>query len=54
MLKYTQASACPFNIMNFYNWYGGGGVQLGLLRTAAANGLMYQPWVIMMMEKLVE
>jgi hypothetical protein len=32
----------------------GGGVQLGLLGTAATNGLLCQPRVIMMMEKLVE
>jgi hypothetical protein len=32
----------------------GGGVQLGPLVTAATNGLLCQPRVIMMMEKLVE
>jgi hypothetical protein len=32
----------------------GGGVQLGPLGTATTNGLLYQPWMIMMMEKLVE
>jgi hypothetical protein len=32
----------------------GGGVQLGPLRTAASNGLLCQPQVIMMMEKFVE
>jgi hypothetical protein len=32
----------------------GGGVQLGPLGTAAANGLLCQPRVITMMEKLVE
>jgi hypothetical protein len=32
----------------------GGGVQLGPLGTAATNGLLCQPGVIMMMEKLVE
>jgi hypothetical protein len=32
----------------------GGGTQLGRLGTAATNGLLYQPRVIMMMEKLVE
>jgi hypothetical protein len=32
----------------------GGGVQLGALGTAAANGLLCKPLVIMMMEKLVE
>jgi hypothetical protein len=32
----------------------GGGVQLGPLGTAATNGLLCQPRVIMMMEKLVE
>jgi hypothetical protein len=32
----------------------GGGVQLGPLDTAATNGLLCQPQVIMMMEKLVE
>jgi hypothetical protein len=32
----------------------GGGVQLGPLGTAAINGLLCQPRVIMMMEKLVE
>jgi hypothetical protein len=31
----------------------GGGVQLGPLGTAATNGLLCQPRVIMMMEKLV-
>jgi hypothetical protein len=31
-----------------------GGVQLGPLGTAATNGLLCQPRVIMMMEKLVE
>jgi hypothetical protein len=32
----------------------GGGVQLGPLGTADTNGLLCQPRVIMMMEKLVE
>jgi hypothetical protein len=32
----------------------GGGVQLGPLGTATTNGLLCQPRVIMMMEKLVE
>jgi hypothetical protein len=32
----------------------GGGVQLGPLGTAATNGLLCQPRVIMMMEKSVE
>jgi hypothetical protein len=32
----------------------GGGVQWGPLGTAATNGLLCQPRVIMMMEKLVE
>jgi hypothetical protein len=32
----------------------GGGVQLGPLGTAAANGLLCQPREIMMMEELVE
>jgi hypothetical protein len=32
----------------------GGGVQLGPLGTAATNGLLCQPRVIIMMEKLVE
>jgi hypothetical protein len=32
----------------------GNGVQLGPLDTAATNGLLCQPRVIMMMEKLVE
>jgi hypothetical protein len=32
----------------------GAGVQLGPLGTAATNGLLCQPRVIMMMEKLVE
>jgi hypothetical protein len=32
----------------------GSGVQLGPLGTAATNGLLCQPRVIMMMEKLVE
>jgi hypothetical protein len=32
----------------------GGGVQLGPLGTVTTNGLLCQPWVIMMMEKLVE
>jgi hypothetical protein len=32
----------------------GGGVQLRPLGTAATNGLLWQPRVIMMMEKLVE
>jgi hypothetical protein len=40
---------------NFFNWYsGGGGVQLGPLDTAVTNGLLCQPRVITMMEKLVE
>jgi hypothetical protein len=40
--------------MDFFNWYSGGvGVQLGPLGTAATNGLLCQPRVIMM-EKLVE
>jgi hypothetical protein len=33
---------------------GGGEVQLGPLGTASTNGLLCQPRVIMMMEKLVE
>jgi hypothetical protein len=32
----------------------GGGVQLDPLGTAATNGLLCQPQVIMMMEKLME
>jgi hypothetical protein len=32
----------------------GGGVQLGALGTAATNGLLCQPRLIMMMDKLVE
>jgi hypothetical protein len=32
----------------------GGGVQLGPLGTAATIGLLFQPRVIMVMEKLVE
>jgi hypothetical protein len=32
----------------------GGGVQLGPLGTASTNGLLCQPRVIMIMEKLVE
>jgi hypothetical protein len=32
----------------------GGGVQLGPFGTAATNGLLCQPLLIMMMEKLVE
>jgi hypothetical protein len=32
----------------------GGGVQLGALRTAATNGLLCQPQVVMTMEKLVQ
>jgi hypothetical protein len=32
----------------------GGGVQLGSLGTAATNGQLCQPRVIMMMEKLVQ
>jgi hypothetical protein len=32
----------------------GGGVQMGPLGTAATNGLLCQPQVITMMEKLVE
>jgi hypothetical protein len=32
----------------------GGGVQLGPFGTAATNGLLCQPRVIMMMEKLVK
>jgi hypothetical protein len=32
----------------------GGGVLLGPLGTAATNGLLCQPWLIMMMEKLAE
>jgi hypothetical protein len=40
--------------MYFFNWYIGGGVQLGPLGTAATNGLLCQPRVIMIMEKLVE
>jgi hypothetical protein len=32
----------------------GGGVQLGPLGTGATSGLLYEPRVIMMMEKLVE
>jgi hypothetical protein len=37
----------------FFNWYSGGGIQ-GPLGTAATNGLLCQPPVIMMMEKLME
>jgi hypothetical protein len=39
---------------DFFNWYSGGGVQLGPLDTAATNGLSCQYRVIMMMEKFVE
>jgi hypothetical protein len=47
------------NFLNFVvglNLIGivGGGVQLGPLGTAATNGLLCQPQMIMMMEKLVE
>jgi hypothetical protein len=38
----------------FFNWYSGGGFLLGPLGTAATNGLLCQPRVIMMMEKSVE
>jgi hypothetical protein len=39
---------------SFFNWCSGCGVQLGPLGTATTNGLLCQPPVIMMMEKLVE
>jgi hypothetical protein len=38
----------------FLNWYSGGWSLLGPLGTAATNGLLCQPRVIMMIEKLVE
>jgi hypothetical protein len=41
-------------IFNFLICIVGGGVQLGPLGTAATNGLLCQPRVNMMMEKLVE
>jgi hypothetical protein len=39
---------------NFLIGIVGGGVHLGALDTAATNGLLCQPRVIMMMEKSVE
>jgi hypothetical protein len=45
------------DFVNCFNWYSGGeggGVQLSLLGTAAINGLLCQPRVILMMKKLVE
>jgi hypothetical protein len=44
----------PDIFLSFFYWYSGGEVQLGPLSTAATNGLLCQPRVIMMMEKLVE
>jgi hypothetical protein len=45
-----------YTVSIIFNWDSGGGgeVQLGPLGTAATNGLLWQPPVIMMMEKLVE
>jgi hypothetical protein len=45
---------CFCNWVFFLIGIVGGGVQLGPLGTAATNGLLCQPRVIMMMEKLVE
>jgi hypothetical protein len=41
------------NMHYFFKWYSGGWNQ-GPLNTAATNGLLCQPRVIMVMEKLVE
>jgi hypothetical protein len=49
-LPFCSADRVPF----FFISIVGGGVQLGPLDTAATNGLLCQPRVIMMMEKLVE
>jgi hypothetical protein len=40
--------------ISFLDGIVGGGLQLGPLGTAATNGLLCQPRVIMTMEKLVE
>jgi hypothetical protein len=49
---------CPSAMTSHFSFFFvgivGGGVQLGLLDTAATNGLLCRPRVIMMMEKLVE
>jgi hypothetical protein len=42
-----------YQSLAFFNWYSGGGVQLGTLGTAATNGLLCQLPMIMM-EKLVD
>jgi F0F1-type ATP synthase membrane subunit c/vacuolar-type H+-ATPase subunit K len=41
-------------LINFLIGILGGGVHLGPLGTAATNGLLRQPRLIMMMEKLME
>jgi hypothetical protein len=47
-------SYSPGHYVIFFNWYSGGGVQLDPLGTAVTNGLLCQPQVIMMVEKLEE
>jgi hypothetical protein len=58
-----RAVFSAWSVLKDYKWHGVGveseeptewGVQLGPLGTAATNGLLCQPRVIMMMEKLVE
>jgi hypothetical protein len=49
---WAHGSACLHHVHFFENWYsGGGGVLLGALRRLI--GLLCQPRVIMLMEKLV-
>jgi hypothetical protein len=43
-----------FGVKFFLIGIVGGRVQLGPLGTAATNGLLYQPRMIMLMEKMVE
>jgi hypothetical protein len=53
-LNLVSRKVCALITLNFFNGIVGGGVQLGPLDTATTNGLLCQPRVIMMIEKLVE
>jgi hypothetical protein len=53
-MAFTRGLWNGVNLFPFLIGIVGGGVQLGPLGTAAANGLLCQPRVIMTMEKLVE
>jgi hypothetical protein len=54
MLQLSNIRPTLYNDVFFLICIVGGGVQLGPLTTAATSGLLCQPRVIMMMEKLME